>query len=87
MDRHGEKIADAYGMFNRAMGRVATKAKQHMGKNWWEFAHTAYLGTWELEKISWDEFRDIVNIPYFSFTVQSPKKRDFLSLEKEGILL
>lgn len=45
MDTHGERIADAYGMFDKAMSSTATGAMQSMGKIWWEFAYTAYLGT------------------------------------------
>lgn len=42
------------------------------------------LRTWGLDQISWDEFRGMFYIQYFSATVGSQKK--FISLEqKEGM--
>lgn len=58
--------------------RVTTRAMKSMCNIWLESTHVAYHGDRLLVQINWDECRDVFYVQYFSSTVQSQKKMEFL---------
>lgn len=71
MDQQSSRSVDGYGLSTQGLVCIATGAKQHMGKIWWDSTLIAYLETRPLDQISWDEFNDVFYILYFSAIVKS----------------
>ena len=63
---------------------MATGAMQQEGRAWWDTIHFRHFKSRALEQVSWAEFRDVFYDQYFSNTIWSLKKQEFLFLHKDG---
>ena len=61
---------------------MATGGMQQGSKVWWEATHESIYKDKTIEEITWDQFRDTFYEQYFSETVRSAKKIEFLSLRQ-----
>ena len=63
--------------------RMATGAMQQEGRAWWDSIHFRHFENRMLDQLSWAEFRVVFYDQYFSHTIRSLKKQEFLSLRQE----
>lgn len=70
---------------DRALGARGHCGHVEYWQLWWESTHTVLLEARALEKIVWDEFREVLYSKYFSAIVKAKKKMKFLSLRQVGV--
>lgn len=67
--------------------RVGTEAIYGAGRVWWISSYSGYLQHRPLERISWEEFREVFNLKFFSSTIRDKKAAEFDALTQANMNL